>query len=304
MASSKRLILAWVYLVMAKGVIINLTSQNLTRIPRVDTPATVTELILDYNHIEYIFADDLTPYTELLKLTMIGGRLKVIQDGAFDHNNKLKTLNFNYNIYALEYLPISFGHTNLAEISFWGALNKDTRNFDLRNLTALRTLNVGYCKMEILDPSKLPQDLDYLVLNSNPLYDLPDLALHTPNLTRLSASATKLSYIPDYIISGLMKLEGLWLGNNNLRTIPDLYHLPLASLYLEGNPLECNQSLCWIRMWNYKKPLALSIPNGVVCEKPLSLNGTELMQVHPVDLGCFEGKKHYEIVTAHITKGG
>ena len=225
---------------------------------------------------------------------MIGGRLKVIQDGAFDHNNKLETLNFNYNSYALEYLPISFGHTNLAEISFWEAFNKNTINFDLRNLTALRTLNVGLCKMEILDPSKLPQDLDWLVLNFNPLQNLPDLAPHTPNLTHLGAFETKLSYIPDYIISGLMKLEELWLNNNNLRTIPDLYHLPLASLYLDGNPLECNQSLCWIRMWNYKKPLALSMPNAAVCENPLSLSGKELMQVHPVDLGCFEGKKHWD----------
>ena len=295
-----RPILAWMCLVMAKGVITNLMSQNLTRIPTVDRPATVTELMLDKNHIEYIFADDLTSYKELRQLTMREGRLKVIEDGAFDHNDKLQILDFMHNVNALEYLPISFGHPHLADISFWGALNKDIRNFDLRNLTALRRLNIGLCKMGSLDPSKLPQDLDWLVLNLNPLHNLPDLAPHTPNLTRLSASQTQLSYIPDYIMSGLTKLEELQLNNNSLRTIPDLFLLPLSILYLEGNPLECNQSLCWVRMWNYIKPLALSVPGTVVCKYPLALSGTKLMQVHPVDLGCFKGKKHYEIATTLI----
>ena len=229
------------------------------------------------------------------------GRLKVIEDGAFDHNNKLKTLDFMHNVNALEYLPISFGHPNLADISFWGALNKDIRNFDLRNLTALRRLNIGLCKMGSLDPSKLPQDLDWLVLKFNPLHDLPDLAPHTPNLTRLIASETQLSYIPDYILSGLMKLEELHLNKNHLRTIPDLYHLPLAVLYLWGNPLECNQSLCWVRMWNYRKPVALSMPGGAVCTYPAAMGGTRLAQVNPVDMGCFEGKLPCGIPSAIIT---
>ena len=296
MASLASFTLACMYLVVTKSVVINLSSQNLTRIPNTTViPATVTELILNRNDIVRIFADDLTPFTELRKLTMSGVGIKVIEDGAFDHNKKLEFLDLKNNENELEYLPISFGAPKryLTEMSFWAAFNENIRNFDFRHLIALRKLNIGACRLGSFKPSTLPEDLDRLVLNSNPLNHLPDFVPYTPNLKSLSASQTQLSYIPDYAISGLTKLTTLQLRYNNLRTLPNLYHLPLATLYLEGNPLECNQSLCWVRMWNYRKPSALSVV--AVCEYPMASSGTELMQVHPIDMGCFEGKTCFAV---------
>ena len=224
-------------------------------------------------------------------LYMINVGLRVIEDGSFDHNDKLKGLILPYNPFTLEYLPISFGPPKLylTRVHLWATLNKNVVNFDLRELIALEWLNIGQWYRGSLDPSKLPQNLKHLVLNFNPLFELPSFMPHTPNLTALSASYTKISRIPDDVLIGLTKLERLGLQHNNLHSLPDLYHLPLIVLRLGGNPLECNRSLCWLRMWNYKKSLALSV-DAVVCENPLALRGSQLMQVHPIDLNCFEGK--------------
>ena len=274
------------------AVVINLRSKNLTRIPDTTViPLTVTTLRLEGNGIERIFSDDLTPFTELRILSMRGVRLRVIEDGAFDHNDKLIYLDLKGSRGALKYLPISFGPPKLylTIIDLWASINPNIVNFDFRELVALEQLNIGAWRNGVVDPSKLPQNLVRLVLNHIRLYNMPYFAPHTPNLTSLSACGSRLNRIPEYAIIGLMKLERLCLVNNNLRTLPDLYHLPLVRLFLGGNPLECNQSLCWLRMWNYKKPVALSI-GAVVCEDPLAVRGTQLMQIHPIDLRCFDGK--------------
>ena len=278
---------------MVNGTIfIDLKSKNLTRILNATViPLTVNKLKLEKNCIERIFSDDLTPFTELRMLFMSGVRLRIIEDGAFDHNDKLEYLDLQGSLGALEYLPISFGPPKLylTRIHLWASINENIVNFDFRELIALEMLNIGLWRKGVVDPSKLPRNLLRLILNFTPLLNMPYFTPHTPNLTTLSASGSKLTRIPEDALIGLTKLEILNLKKNKLRTLPDLYHLPLVSLILDGNPLECNRSLCWVRMWNHKKPLTLSI-GAVVCEDPLVVRGTQLIQIHPIDLRCFDGK--------------
>ena len=293
MAYFKCFISSCIYLIAAKGVVaLDLSSQNLIKIPNTTViPPTVTILILNYNDIERIFADDLTLYTDLLQLRMIDTGLRVIEDGAFDSNNKLEHLNCQNNMHLLEYLPSSFGplKLSLTFLHLWASLQMNVANFNFRELHALRWLNIGASSKRGLDPSKLPRSLLVLYLNYNALYNFPNFAPHTPNLTELYAPDTRVSDIPDEFIIGLTKLKRLDLGGNHLRTLPDLYHLPLVNLGLRGNPLNCNRSLCWVRMWNYKKSPALKVEDAV-CKYPLALAGTQLMQVNPVRLGCFQGE--------------
>ena len=297
MAHFKCFISSCIYFIVVKGIVaLDLSSQNLSRIPNTTViPPTVASLILNYNDIERIFADDLTLFTELRMLLMIEVGLKVIEDGAFDSNNKLEQINFQNNKHLLEYFPSSFAplKLSLTYLNMWASLHMNVVNFDFRELNALEWLNIGFSKMVGLDPSKLPQRLHVLYLNYNALYNFPNFVPHAPNLRELYAPSTRLSHIPDEVISGLKKLQTLHLYDNNLRTLPDLYHLPLVDLALRDNPLNCNQSLCWVRMWNFKKPSALSI-DAAVCKDPLALDGTPLVQVNPVDLGCFEGETVHE----------
>ena len=286
------LTLWFVYLMVAEGTLqVDLCSQNLTRIPNTTViPPTVTILILNKNYIERIFEDDLRPFTKLNKLYMNKVGIKVIENGAFDYNGELEYLEIRDNYHTLEHLPISFGPSRLylTHIHLWASLHNGV-NFDFRELVVLKWLNIGYWLKGSLDPAKLPPSLEHLTLNMNPLYNLPNLVPHTPNLTELRAANIRISHVSDDVIIGLTKLNILDLMFNQLRTLPDLYHLPLVNLYLSGNPLTCNQSLCWIRMWNYKRSPTLSVDDAV-CEEPLALKGSPLTQVNPVDLGCFEGE--------------
>ena len=105
------------------------------------------------------------------------------------------------------------------------------------------------------------------------------------NLRLLSVERNNLHQIPD--MSHLVGMKSLSLDDNNLNTIPDLYDLPLTTLTLHGDPLMCNQSLCWIRMLPLMKKI-LSI-DDVRCD----YTGQKMMlliEVHPSYIQCFKGK--------------
>ena len=70
-------------------------------------------------------------------------------------------------------------------------------------------------------------------------------------------------------------------------TLPDLFHLPSRELTLRENPIECNFSLCWIRMSPWFNP-PLSI-DDMICNSPHALGGIPLMDIHPLKLGCHDG---------------
>ena len=96
-----------------------------------------------------------------------------------------------------------------------------------------------------------------------------------------------ITYIPRTAIFGLSLLRKLGMNENNLLTLPDLFHLPTRELPLRKNPIECNFSLCWIRMSPWFNP-PLSIDN-MICNSPRALGGIPLMDIHPLKLGCPDG---------------
>ena len=124
-----------------------------------------------------------------------------------------------------------------------------------------------------------------VVLNQNYISYLPAGTLNgLQHLKILELSANKISYVDD--ISHL-SLSFIDLSSNNLRLLPDLYGQKLKTLYLHDNPIVCNQSLCWLRMWPwYQTPPEV---DNVVCAEPQELTGLEIMKVHPNVLECYNG---------------
>ena len=82
--------------------------------------------------------------------------------------------------------------------------------------------------------------------------------------------------------------ETLHLDRNQSTSVPDLYDHPLTALKLADNPLVCEKSLCWIRMWPRFKILILA--DNPTCASPSHFAGLSLMGISPVDLRCYMGK--------------
>ena len=95
---------------------------------------------------------------------------------------------------------------------------------------------------------------------------------------------------------GNSALKLLYLKNNRLSSIPDLYHLPLRRLSVTENPMVCNQSLCWIRMWPWVKTSYMNA-DDMKCETPPVLQGVLLSDINPVTLGCHNGTYYQQEVT-------
>ena len=93
---------------------------------------------------------------------------------------------------------------------------------------------------------------------------VPDLSTYAPNITSIEITDNNISYISPELMSGLKQLNKFDIGSNQLETIPDLYDKPLQLLIIDENPISCNVSLCWVRLWAQKKTEALTGTSGAV----------------------------------------
>ena len=259
-------ILAVTIRTITAGLTITLVSRQFTSVPQ-DIDVNLTRLNLNSNNISRLTKLSLRNFIFLQDLYMVANDLRVIEDGAFDNNPRLKLLYLDQN--KLEKIPISFGsaESSLEKIHLQDALQEEVYvNF---NLTGLRNLN-------------------YLNIQKNA--NLPNHVFTTlpGNIEFLYMAECNLKYIPPGNLENLKNLAFMYIEQNQLQTVPDLYDLPLTFIYLGGNPLECNKSLCWIRMWDLTKPRPL-LHLGV-CATPGHLAGRQLQAVDPAVLRCFEGK--------------
>ena len=99
----------------------------------------------------------------------------------------------------------------------------------------------------------------------------------------------------------MLQLNELKIDNNNLDSLPDLYHLPLKILLLTGNPWACDMTLSWVRMWPWAK--LLPVLGNPVCAKPAELYGMQLMSVKPTQMHCYNGKVEGNQLKTHKKLG-
>ena len=132
--------------------------------------------------------------------------------------------------------------------------------------------------------SYLPK-LQTIGLSNNLLTHVPGSCLWgLPILRKLELQSNQITLIED-----ISSVPGLvYLHDNHLSTLPEMYDMQLSELTLRDNPWSCNVSICWLRMWPWMKtPPTL---DAFLCSGPLQLNGTLAMRVHPVALKCYNSR--------------
>ena len=209
----------------------------------------------------------------------------------------LRWLSMMYN--EISQLPSTLGPPTTSSIDFnlWSAFQYGVRALISHPFFAwfdsLKILNLGDNAHGHFNASLLPRSLTYIDLGYARLVEFPDFSSQTPNLEDINVYKNPLQAIPRLHLKGMLRTRYLKVTDNLLTTIPDLYHIDFKELRVAGNPLECNQSLCWIRMWPWmKSPVLMDTPT---CETPASLRGKPLMEIAPTDLQCYKGEWMYSV---------
>ena len=149
------------------------------------------------------------------------------------------------------------------------AENKLTNMADISNLSTLRTFSIGSNLI-----SEIPESYIMGLLNMELFACEKNKLLFVPNITKL-----------------FPRLQILHIQGNRLKTLPDLYAITsLSTLTAAENPLVCNQSLCWLRMWPWMRPSLTVLQDKPLCDQPASLAQKEVLRFHPTDMECYKGE--------------
>ena len=265
--------------------------KHLTSIP-IATDPECTYLIFTGNNVPYLVENSFISYPKLVKLRLDSNKIQNITDGAFNGVLLLRELSMRYN--NICHLPSTLGPptTSLIDLNLWGAFQRGFRpsisNPFFAGFINLKKISLGSNSHRRFNGSLFPTSLTKINLGYARLVEFPDFSSHAPNLEKIYVYGNPLQEIPSDHLRGLLLIRYFYIADNMLTAVPDLYHIDFNELRVVGNPLECNQSLCWIRMWPWmKSPALMDTPT---CETPASLRGKPLMEIAPTDLQCYKGE--------------
>ena len=298
------LIASALFAISAGHLFVDRRNRRLTRIPS-DINPNVTILHLGSNYISRVEEGDLGRLVWLQELYIGHNKIVYISDAAFVNNTKLAKIVMSG--YTLTEFPLAFAAlwSSIADLNLlFGILTK--RTVQLTNYPMLQYFQMGSSNIE-LETGHLPllkvllakncgldkfpnltgaPSLERAHLHNNNFTEIPRSSIiGLRNLTRFTIPRCRVSYLPD--LSHLVSLELLKVEKNYLIAVPDLYHLPFATLTMSGNPLLCDKTVCWIRMWDSVKP-AIQM-DEMTCAYPQQYSGSKLKEIHPTDLHCYKG---------------
>ena len=236
---------------------------------------------------------------------VIGGKttLSTVQTGAFN-GLKVRSLTLaSIGITAIQSGVFSHLSDTLEQLSLHDNELKTMPGDSFDGLGQLRVLYLGNNYFKTVIPawfSQLPL-LDHLDLSENKLETIPDKSfnklhklevLHLYNngletvntacfsqltaLEELYLYKNQLAFIQNDAFKDLIQLKYLWLNQNRLKTLSSavVQNKPhLVQLTLNGNPLECDCCLAWVRKMAHilkEHPIAL-------CASPPPVNGTSVV---------------------------
>ena len=298
------LIALTLFAISAGNLVDNRSNQQLKYIPT-DINSNMTILDLSGNSIERIENGDLAGLVWLQILYLGRNPITFIGQAAFINNIKLETVVLRDSYRLPEFGGFGGSWPFIKDIQFisgvfvnqtvhltgFPALEEFRISFnqvklEIGNLPSLKQLYAQECGLDRFPNLSGAPRLEVLQIHKNFFTEIPQSAIMgLTNLTKLASPSCRLTHLPD--LSHLVSLEILKVAKNYLIALPDLYHLPLTELDPFKNPLLCDKRLCWIRMWDSVKP-AIQI-STITCAHPQKYLGSNLMNIHPTDLLCYEG---------------
>ena len=244
-------------------------------------PSTIKHFRVDF--AELLTFPDFKNQSELDILTVRGNSISIIPQGHID---------------------------TLSELTLFRADRNKIRNFpNLSHMKKLRLLEIHKNDISLFPREHISEleSLEKFIASNNLVKIMPNIS-YLPMLESADFSNNLIQHVPASCLYGLPTMQSLnlsgniisqmddntvppgnlYLHDNQLATVPDLYDSKLESLTLQGNPLVCDQLLCWLRMGPFERTL-LSL-DKFSCASPSTMNGSLVMNTHPTDLGCYKGK--------------
>ena len=290
---------------IATKLVVDRSGEYLTLVP-INIDSGVTTLILNANRIKRIEDTSVASLAALEVFKLDGNRVNFISTNAFLYNIKLSRIaiaghslpvispGLGNSGKSLVYFTVPNGRifipatnlTHFPKLERLGMNTVRTNSLNLGILPSLKSLYAQGCNLQTFpDLSNAPM-LNLVQLHDNNFSYIPPSALAgLSHLKRLHFPNCRVTQLPD--LSHLTSLESFNVQNNQLKSVPDMYDLPFTLFKFSENPLLCDETLCWIRMWGYVKS-PLSAASNCQC-KGNHLEGL-LMDVHPLDLKCYKGK--------------
>ncbi len=268
--------------------------ENLSQIPPIqqEIASHLRDVIVDLNHIEHISNGSLVNLTNCDLLSLHGNRIEYIGKAAFSPMVKLETLTLSENKLTLLNYGMFLGLHHLMKLDLSHNCIRHVESKTFTDLTSLSILKLEFNYIRILQVNIFQglSSLFDLNLRRNQIVEIDNEALlDVPSLSRLNLGNNKLTFLHQNLFGALVKLTELDLGNNDLSTfVWTLFsqgqmkgHPRSLSLYLAGNGLNCNKSICWIKEamgegW-------LNVDDQVECLEDVGLecqNGMEYTYLH------------------------
>ena len=244
-------------------------------------PSNIEVCRLDYSQL--VTFPDFSNQAQLGVLTVVGNSISIIPQ---EHISTLSVLlGFRAPRNIIKAIP-SFSHMKLLFL-----LELDNNNITsfprrlISGLVSLKTLKAGNNFIQNMPNISYLPKLVSADFSNNLIRHVPASCLYgLPMIETLDLNRNRITSMDD----NSMPRGNLYLQDNQLTSPPDLYDMKFASLTLRGNPLVCDRLLCWLRMWLFSK--ILPSLDKFFCAAPSELNGSLVMETHPVKLGCYTGK--------------
>ena len=293
---------------------VNLNNKNLARVPQ-NINVDVTILDLDLNNILRLPDCCFCNCPQLEELYLRNNGLEIVSETAFANNLRLYRLQLAYNrIVSFPSFLQGAGESlteidlrvedgdpvTLANLSFLNYPNLEyislIHNYissgvlHMFNLPSLATLFAEDCGLIVFPDLSTATQLEEFHLANNEFNSVPPQSIHgLTKLNRFAVARSGITQLPNNM-QHLVALENLVLHQNKLSTLPDLFNLSLTRIILNGNPVLCDQSLCWLRIWCFMKQPPTGFDSTLLkCASPESLRDSILMTVNPADMECYKG---------------
>ena len=246
----------------------------------------VRVLWLYYNKIPLLENDSFVSLTELEILIVDKCGLRTIELGAFNGLTKLSELLLSGNEIS-EIIPGTF--ENMNSLEYLELMDNKLEHLDsdvFSGLGNLRHMKLGRNQLQYLHPDTflgLP-NIKQLHLDNNTGLQIPTDSnfINSPSLSRLDISLCNVSSLSNETFAKASALELLGLRQNNLRTVDiNIFTaLPkLFTIYLEGNPLQCDCQLQEVWRWCEDRKIRTAFEETVgwlkvpQCDTPSEVKG-------------------------------